>query len=159
VFAALFDDLKAKVDGMLKLAVAGAMASAAAMAAFICFAVALFLWTQQNYGTLEAWLVLGGLFVVIAALGATILLVVRRRATKIQPRERVQESGALARLLQEPAVLLTGVQLARMIGGRGLLSLLILGAVVGGVMMNRNGHSHRPHQHDSAEYDPAEGLG
>ena len=77
MIGALFDDLKHKVDGMLKLAVAGAVVSAAAMAAFICFVVALFLWTQQNYGTLEAWLALGGLFILVAALGGAVMLAVR----------------------------------------------------------------------------------
>ncbi|MEX0590499.1 MAG: hypothetical protein WD207_05390 [Xanthobacteraceae bacterium] len=145
MIAALFDDLKLKVDGMLKLAVAGAIVAGATTAALICFAVVLFLWTQQNYGTLEGWVALGALFVLVAAIGTTVFLVVRQRVKRRQPRERAQEASALARFLQEPAVLLTGVQIARTLGARGLLPLLILGAVVGGVMMNRNGHSgHEP---------------
>jgi hypothetical protein len=158
VIGALFDDLKHKVDGMLKLAVAGAVVSAAAMAAFICFVVALFLWTQQNYGTLEAWLALGGLFILVAALGGAVMLAVRRRR-RLPPRARPPEPSAIAKLLQEPAVLLTGIQVARVLGARGMLTLLILGAVAGGVMMNRNGHAQRPHQHESAEHESADSLG
>jgi hypothetical protein len=146
VFGSLIDDLKSKVDGMLKLAVAGAVMAAALVAAFMCFTVALFLWMQDAYGTLEAWMAVGALFAVVAALGGLFVLIVRRRNHKPQ-RERTQEPSAVARLLQEPAVLLTGLQLARMVGGRGLLPIILLGAVAGGLMMNRNGHAsahHRP---------------
>lgn len=139
----MLDDLKAKVDGALKLAVAGAVMAAAGIAAFICFAVSLFLWTQQNYGTLEAWTAIGGLFLLVALGGAVAWIVIRSRDAK--PTRRPQESSAVARLLQEPAVLLTGVQLARALGARGLIPLLIFGAVAFGVAANRNGHGAREH--------------
>jgi hypothetical protein len=155
VFGSLIDDLKSKVDGMLKLAVAGAVIAAAMVAAFMCFTVALFLWMQQNYGALEAWMAVGALFAVVAALGGIFLLVVRRRNHK-PARERAQEPSPVARLLQEPAVLLTGLQLVRMVGGRGLLPIILLGAVAGGLMMNRNGHTASHHrataEHPSEEF-------
>jgi hypothetical protein len=154
VFGSLIDDLKSKVDGMLKLAVAGAVIAAALVAAFMCFTVALFLWTQEAYGPLEAWMAVGALFAVVAALGGIFLLVVRRRNRK-PPRERAQEPSPVARLLQEPAVLLTGLQLVRMVGGRGLLPIILLGAVAGGLMMNRNGHT-ASHHRAADEHPPEE---
>ena len=154
-----FDDLKRKIDGALKIAVAGAVAAAAATAAFVCLAIVLFLWTQQNYGTMEAWLALAGLFALVAAIGGIVVLSVRRRVPPARPREAVRETPAFARLLQEPAVLLTGIQLIRGLGVRGLVPLLILAAVAGGVLTSRNGRSHTPHPHEHADQDAEEEIG
>jgi len=138
------DELRTKIDGALKLAVAGAIFVAAAFAAFVCFAVALFLWTQQTYGVLEAWLAIGGLFLLVAIAGGTAALVVRRRRPLPPPPPRRAEPAAT--LLQDPAVVVAGLQLARTLGARGILPLLVVGAIAGGFLMNRNGHAtaHRP---------------
>jgi hypothetical protein len=155
VLTGFLDDLKRRVDGALKIAVAGAVAAAASTAAFACLAIVLFLWTQQNYGTMQAWLALAGLFAAVAAIGGLVVLAVRRRPPPA-PRER--EMPAFARLLQEPAVLLTGLQLARGLGVRGLLPLLVLAAVAGGVMTSRNGRSDPAHQQERADHDPDEEI-
>ena len=156
MFGSLIDDLKAKVDGMLKLAVAGAIASAAAIVAFMCFAIALFLWMQQTYGTLEAWLAIGACFAALAVLGIIFMLVLRRRTLTNRAKAvsaRAEEPSMVTRLLQEPAVLLAGLQLMRLVGRRGILPIVLLGAVAGGIMMNhRNGHSART-DHDPVEQE------
>ena len=157
MFGSLFDDLKLKVDGMLKLAVVGMIATAAAIVAFFCFAVALFLWMQQTYGTLEAWMALGVLFAALAAIGSIFILNLRRRRVTSAPKPREAASG-MSRLLQEPAVLLTGLQIVRMLGVRGVLPIILLGAVAGGLFMNRNGHSTRLHPEHQAEYEADTGL-
>jgi hypothetical protein len=160
VFGSLIDDLKSRVDSMLKLAIAGAVASAAVTAAFFCFAVALFLWMQQTYSTLEAWMALGGLFVAIAAIGGIVMLAVRGRRKVPPPQSRPQEASAVSRLLQDPTLLITGVQVARMIGGRRLLPLLLLGVVAGGFFMTRNGHGARSHpDHAGHEADIGADVG
>ncbi len=136
---------------MLKLAVAGAIAAAAATVAFFCFAVSLFLWVQQNYSTLDAWVALGVLFFVVAIVCGIVMIVVRRRRptprSEAKPRE---QPSAVSRLLQEPAVLLTGLQIMRLLGPRVIVPVILLGAVAGGLLMGRNGHSHRE-AHESAE--------
>lgn len=156
MFGSLIDDLKAKVDGMLKLAVTGAIAASAAVVAFMCFTVALFLWMQQTYGTLEAWLAIGACFAALAALGVIFMLVLRRRELANKAKAvsaRAEEPSMVARLLQEPAVLLAGLQMMRLVGRRGILPIVLLGAVAGGIMMNhRNGHSARP-DHDPVEQE------
>jgi hypothetical protein len=96
VFGSLIDDLKEKVDGMLKLAVAGAIAAAAGIVAFMCFAVALFLWMQQTYGTLEAWLALGALFAALAALGLISMLVFRSRASSRRQKPKTVSAVAMS---------------------------------------------------------------
>jgi hypothetical protein len=157
VLTGLLDDLKRRIDGALKIAVAGAVAASAAIAAFACLAIVLFLWTQQNYGTMEAWLALSGVFAAVAAIGGIVVLAVRRRVPPMR-REPVRETNAFARLLQEPAVLLTGLQLARGLGVRGLLPLLVLAAVAGGVMTSRNGRSDPAQHHEHADRDPDEEI-
>jgi hypothetical protein len=153
----LLDDLKRKVDGALKIAVAGAIAAAAAIAAFVCLSVVLFLWMQQNYGTMEAWLALAALFASVAAIGGIVVLAVRRRSP---PPRQPREPAAFARLLQEPAVLVTGLQLVRGLGVRGLLPLLLLAVIAGGVMTGRNGRSNPAHQEESADHETdEEGFG
>jgi hypothetical protein len=155
VFGSLIDDLKDKVDGMLKLAVAGAIAAAAGIVAFMCFAVALFLWMQQTYGTLEAWLTLGALFAALAALGLIFMVVFRSRASSRRQKAKTVSAGSHeptigSRLLHDPAVLLTGLQLLRFVGARRLLPVILLGVVAGGFLMSRNGHSPR-HGSDPVE--------
>ena len=153
MFGSLFDDLKLKVDGMLRIAVAGTIAAAATTVAFFCFAVALFLWVQQTYGTLEAWMTLGALFAALAVAGSLVITAVRRRREVMPaPKPREATSG-VSRLLQEPAVLLTGLQIVRILGVRGVLPIILLGAVAGGLFMNRNGHSTRQHPEQQAEYE------
>ena len=143
------DDLKQKVDTMLKLAVAGAIAAAAATVAFFCFAISLFLWVQQNYSTLDAWMALGVLFVVVAIVCGIVMLAVRRRKPAQRPKPREQPS-AVSRFLQEPAVLLTGLQIMRLLGPRVIVPVILLGAVAGGLLLGRNGHGHRD-AHESTE--------
>lgn len=150
------DDLKQKVDTMLKLAVAGAIAAAAATVAFFCFAISLFLWVQQAYGTLDAWMALGALFVTVAIICGIVMLAVRRRKPIPEPKPKPREqASAVSRLLQEPAVLLTGLQIMRLLGPRVIVPVILLGAVAGGLLIGRNGHSHRhtPESADTYERD------
>lgn len=153
------DDLKQKVDAMLKIAVAGAIAAAAAVVAFFCFAISLFLWVQQTYGTLDAWMALGALFVAVAIVCGILMLVLRRRrpAPRVAPKHR-EQSGTVSRLLQEPAVLLTGLQVMRILGPRVIVPVLLLSAVAGGLLLGRNGHNHRA-EHESADaYEQDQGF-
>jgi formate hydrogenlyase subunit 3/multisubunit Na+/H+ antiporter MnhD subunit len=154
------DDLKDKVDAMMKLAVAGAIASAAAVVAFFCFAISLFLWVQQTYGTLDAWLALGGLFLVLAIICGIVMISLRRPRKKEKrpdPKPR-EQTISVSRLLQEPAVLLTGLQLVRMLGPRVIVPALILSAVAGGFLMSRNGNGHRDTHGAADAYEQDQGF-
>lgn len=153
------DDLKQKVDAMLKIAVAGAIAAAAAVVAFFCFAISLFLWVQQTYGTLDAWMALGALFVAVAIVCGILMLVLRRRrpAPRVAPKHR-EHAGAMSRLLQEPAILLTGLQVMRILGPRVIVPVLLLSAVAGGLLLGRNGHSHRAGHESADAYEQDRGF-
>lgn len=152
MFGSLFDDLKFKVDGMLRLAVAGAIAAAAGVVAFFCFAVALFLWVQDTYGTLEAWLALATLFLALAIVCGIMMAAIRRRPAMRRETKQRAAPSPVTNLLQDPAVLLTGLQIVRALGVRGILPIVLLGAVAGGLLMSRNGHSAEA-RHDQAEYE------
>ena len=154
MFGSLFDDLKFKVDGMLRLAVTGMIAATAGTVAFFCFAVALFLWVQQEYGTLEAWLALASLFLAVAIVAVIVMSSIRRRpvARREPEKPRAAATSPTMKLLQEPAVLLTGLQIVRTLGVRGMLPIILLGAIAGGFLLNRNGHSSDAH-HDHSEYE------
>jgi formate hydrogenlyase subunit 3/multisubunit Na+/H+ antiporter MnhD subunit len=157
----LFDDIKEKIDALMKLAVAGAIAAAAAVVAFFCFAISLFLWVQQNYGTLDAWLALGGLFLLLAIVCGIVMLSLRRRKpvkrrSDAKPRE---QPSAISRLMQEPAVLLTGLQLARMLGPRVIVPVVLLAAVAGGFLISgRNGNGHRDTHETADAYEQDHGF-
>ena len=58
--------------------------------------------------------------------------------TKPKPRE---QASAVSRLLQEPAVLLTGLQIMRLLGPRVIVPVILLGAVAGG----GEGHTQASH--------------
>jgi hypothetical protein len=153
------DDLKEKVDAMMKLAVARAIASAAAVVAFFCFAISLFLWVQQTYGTLDAWLALGALFLMLAIVCGIVMITLRRRKPVKRPEPKPREQpSAVSKLLQEPAVLLTGLQLVRMLGPRVIVPALILSAVAGGFLMSRNGNGHRDTHETADAYEQDHGL-
>ena len=153
------DDLKQKVDTMLKLAVAGAIAAAAATVAFFCFAISLFLWVQQNYSTLDAWMALGVLFVVVAIVCGIVMIAVRRRRPRPRSESKPREQpSAVSRLLQEPAVLLTGLQIMRLLGPRVIVPVILLGAVAGGLLMGRNGHGHRDAHESAAAHNHDQGF-
>lgn len=154
MFGSLFDDLKQKIDGMLRLVVAGSIAAAAGVVAFFCFAVALFLWMQQAYGTLEAWLTLGALFVTIAAIAGVVAQIVRSRSARRQRARPREEPSLVARAMQDPAILLAGVQVMRMLGARNVIPVVLLGAVAGGLLMGRNGNR-APEADEGGESDYA----
>src|SRR5690606_20810138 len=137
--------------GMLRLAIAGVVVAAAATVAFFCFSIALFLWTQHAYGTLEAWLALGVLFAAVAAVAGIAALIVRRRPAMRPPQH--PRPGAAARLMQDPAGLLTGLQIVRVLGARNVLPVVLLGALAGGLLMGRNGHREQQGPAEAVERD------
>jgi hypothetical protein len=75
-------DLGNKVDAAAKLAACSAAFSAAAVAAFFFVCLALFIWTQQQYGTAAASLVLAALFAIVAMTAAGVGWIARRHAVE-----------------------------------------------------------------------------
>lgn len=144
MFSGIIDDFKARLDLTLKALVAGAIVGFAGIAAFICGVVVLFLWVMQTYGTLQAWGTVAVLFGVIAVAGLIPLLGAGRKRRELARLAEARAAKAEAERKknepewwQNPALLLTGVQVARTLGIKGLLPVVALGAVAAGYFLTR----------------------
>lgn len=158
MFNGLIDDFKVRLDLTLKAMIAGAIVGFAGVAAFICGVVVLFLWVMQTYGTLEAWAAVAGLFGAIAILALIALLSSGRKRRELARLAEVRAAKAEAERKknepewwQNPAMLLTGLQIARTLGIKGLLPVVAAGAVAAGYFLSRP----RPDQPE-ADVQPAE---
>lgn len=158
MFSGLIDDFKVRLDLTLKAMIAGAIVGFAGVAAFICGVVVLFLWVMQTYGTLEAWAAVAGLFGAIAILALIALLSSGRKRRELARLAEARAAKAEAERKknepewwQNPAMLLTGLQIARTLGIKGLLPVVAAGAVAAGYFLSRP----RPDQPE-ADVQPAE---
>lgn len=140
----MIDDFKVRLDLTLKAMIAGAIVGFAGVAAFICGIVVLFLWVMQTYGTLQAWGAVAGLFGVIALLALIALLSSGRKRRELAKIAETRAAKAEAERKknepewwQNPAMLLTGLQIARTIGIKGLLPVVAVGAVAAGYFLTR----------------------
>jgi MFS family permease len=144
VFGGFIDDFKVRLDLTLKAMVAGAIMAFAGMAAFICGIVVMFLWIMQTYGTMQAWGAVAALFAFIALVAAIALMassskrrelarVTEARAAKAEAEKKKNEPE----WWQNPAALLTGLQIARTLGVKGLLPVIAIGAVAAGYYFSR----------------------
>jgi uncharacterized membrane protein SirB2 len=138
VGAGLVSELKDKLNRALATAVLAGIAAAAGVAAFFFVCIAIFVWTQQNYDTVTACIVLAILFVVVAAIAVTIIVLARRRAAE-QSRRR---QNAKPQWWLDPAVMTLGVEIARVVGPRRIASMVVLGALVAGILLNRPSAGH-----------------
>lgn len=146
MFSGLIDDFKLRLDLTLRAMIAGAIVASAGVAAFACLLAALFVWTLQTYGAIHAWAALGSAFLLIALLGLIPLLSSgrRRRALLREAEARAvkaeaEKKNTQASWWQDPAMLVTGLQIVRMIGIKKLLPVLAVGAVIAGVALSRQG--------------------
>lgn len=142
MFSGFIDDFKTRIDLTLKAVVAGAIAAFAAVTAFWCAIVVLFLYVMQNYGTLEAWATIGLVFLVLALLAVIPLVAAGRRRREIAHKELLRRAAAEKKerekeWWQDPAMLLTGVQLARGLGIKRMLPVLAILAVAGGYFASK----------------------
>jgi Na+/melibiose symporter-like transporter len=143
VFGGMIDEFKVRLDLTLKAMIAGAIVAFAGMAAFVCGLVILFLWTLQTYGVLHAWGAIAVVFGVVSLFALIPLLASarKRRALARAAERRAAEAEAgrnqKPEWWQDPAMLFTGLQIARTIGLRRLLPILAVGAVIAGVAMSR----------------------
>jgi hypothetical protein len=120
--------------------------------------VVLFLWVMQSYGALEAWGAVAALFGAIALVALIALLSSGRRRRELArlAEERAAKAEAERKRSepewwQNPAMLLTALQIARTLGVKGLIPVVAVGAVAAGYFLSRQ----RPDQPES-DAQPAE---
>lgn len=158
MFGGFFDELKVSFHLTLKAMIAGAIFAFAGMAAFICGLVVLFLWTLQTYGLMYAWGVIAAVFGVVALFALIPLLASSRKRAALQRAAEMRLAKAEAEKSkdpewwQNPAALLTGIQIARTVGIKGLLPILAIGAVAAGYFLSRQSGE----ETGAADIQPAE---
>ena len=153
-----FDELKVSFNLTLKAMVAGAIFAFAGMAAFLCGMVVLFLWTLQTYGLMYAWGAVAAVFSVVAIFALIPLAASGRkrralqRAAEMRLAKAETEKNKDPEWWQNPAALLTGIQIVRTLGVRGTLPILALAAVAAGYFLSRQGAAEETETH----MEPAE---
>jgi Na+/melibiose symporter-like transporter len=143
VFGGFLDEFKVSLNLTLKAMVAGAIFAFAGMAAFLCGLVVLFLWTLQTYGSMYAWSAVAGVFGVVALCALIPLLASSRKRAALQRAAEMRlakveaEKSKDPEWWQNPAALLTGIQIVRTLGIRGTLPILAIAAVAAGYFLSR----------------------
>ncbi len=126
--------IRHKIDVALKTTVGALIALAAVVIALAFFCAALFLWIQARYGAIEAALVLGGVFVVLALIAFIAIVVVQRRKPPPPP----PAAAARPPLWTDPAMLMAALDVSRALGRRrGVAVGVLIAAFVIGAMLPR----------------------
>jgi hypothetical protein len=134
VFEPQIAGIRHKIDVALKTTVGALIALAAGVIALAFFCAALFLWVQARYGAIEAALVLGGLFVVLALIAFIAIVVVQRRKPPPPP----PAAAARPPLWTDPAMLMAALDVSRALGRRrGVAVGVLIAAFVIGAMLPR----------------------
>lgn len=98
----------------------------ATLTAFIFLCVAAYQWLSLQFGSVFGGLIMAAVFVLIAAVGAVICMVVRRRARQRAILERAARGHAAAWLL-DPKILAAALQAGRAIGWQRIVPVALLG--------------------------------
>jgi heme/copper-type cytochrome/quinol oxidase subunit 2 len=130
-------DLEEKVDAAVKMAICAAALTVTAIAGAFFLCLALFVWTQQRYGTVAASLVLASVFIIAAVTALLFGLMARQRSQERQHRNRQHA----AQWWSDPTVIATGLEVFRIIGSKRLITVL-LGAFVVGALLERPRNRH-----------------
>jgi hypothetical protein len=125
-------------DG-LKLAGLGLVTAVFAVVGVIFFSLALFVWAEQSYGRLNACLLMGAVYFLVAGaiLGGGLLL--RRQSSKPRkpppaPPPDPESLAAGQQWWKDPAVVAAGLELVRIVGLRRIIPAVALGAAIFGAM-------------------------
>lgn len=140
----LMDDVRAGVGSSLRSTGLAMAFAAALLVALGFFCAALFIFIQQQEGTVKACLALGGLFVVMALLAGGCYLYKQRRDRRRLAQAAKQAKSTTSTLLSDPTVLAIGLQVVRLVGVRRLIPLLAIGGVALGLMAGRNDRREPP---------------
>lgn len=124
-------NLKHKLDLAFKTTLGATVAFATALVALGFFCAAAFLSIDRSYGAIVASLVLGGAFLAVSIISLLVILILRSRRP---PPPRPAPPGAW---WSDPALLATALDLSRALGRRRLTAIVLIGAFVAGIALNR----------------------
>jgi hypothetical protein len=106
-----------------------AVIALALLMAFVFLCVAGYDWLALRYGSIDAGLIMAGIFVVIAIIAAIANALVRRRVRERAILARAARAHAPSWLL-DPRLLGTAVQLGRSIGWQRIVPVALLGFMI-----------------------------
>ena len=98
----------------------------ASLTAFVFLCVTLYGWLLLQLGGIIASLVVSGIFIVIAVIGAIICALIRRRVRERAIVERAARANAPSYLL-DPKILGTALQAGRALGWQRIVPIVLLG--------------------------------
>jgi hypothetical protein len=122
--------------------VLAAAAGAAGVAALFFFSLGGFLWLQQTYGTINASLVIGGAYALLAVIASVAVLVSQGRRTAA-PRAAAAAT-ATPQWWADPVLLTTGIEVVRLLGRRSVLPLAIAAVLAGFVFSSSAAKRQKP---------------
>ena len=128
------------------------MAALAGSIALTGFVVALFIFLMNEYDAVTASLVLGGCFLLLAAIFTGLIFYVRQQRERKAKAAALKAANSGAAVWLEPALIAAGLDLARLIGGRRAASLAA-GAAAAVWLLNKANHESAERRKASARYD------
>ena len=132
-----FAQLTGSLKNGLQLAGWGAAVTIPAVVAVIFFSFAIFLWAERNYGVIDACLLMGAIFLVIAGMILALAAILRRGAVN-RP-----ASGGAAQWWKDPAIVAAGIELVRIVGIQRIIPVMALGAVFVGALESSLDRKHK----------------
>jgi hypothetical protein len=145
MFQRWIDDFKTNTSTTLRLSALVVVNILALTVAGVFLCAAGFIYISHEYGSIYACLAGAALFLVLALVVLAIHGEQKRRA---EARRREAAKRASQSILTDPALLATGLQLARVVGIKRLLPVIALGGLALGLVASR-----RDNADDDAEDD------
>ena len=145
MFQRWIDDFKTTTSTTLRLSALVVVNILALTVAGVFLCAAGFIYISHEYGSIYACLAGAALFLVLALVVLAIHGEQKRRA---EARRREAAKRASQSILTDPALLATGLQLARVVGIKRLLPVIALGGLALGLVASR-----RDNADDDAEDD------
>ena len=148
MFQRIIDDVKASTGDALRQTSLGAVVAILLLVATAFLGAALFVAVLDYYGLIQACLADAGLFLVMSLIAA---LLYRGRKRRIERRAAERARSTAHTFLADPAMVATGIQIARAVGVKRLLPILAVGGLALGLMAGRNQMSRHAGEQAPAE--------
>jgi hypothetical protein len=117
----------------------------ASLSAFVFLCIAAYDWLSLQLGGILAGLIMAGIFVLIAAIGAIFSAFARRRARERAILERAARARASSSWLLDPKIVTVAVEAGRALGWQRILPVALLG-----LMAAQWTREHRAHREERA---------
>ena len=134
MFQRFIDDFKVSTGTALRQTSLAAMAAICLFITTAFLVAAAFIAVLNRYGPVEACLTAAGLFFMVTLIAAVTHMVRKRQ---IEARAAARAKAAARSPLADPALLATGLQIARLVGVKRLLPILAIGGLALGLMAGR----------------------